>query len=117
MRILFRTLHQTRLNRIARNICQMDSVILIIPNPMIRKPCNPNLTLPAKFSFGSKRESALQTLHRQFETHYWSDQNMEVIGHYDKAMQQIPLRPIVVQRLEKQLCPPLRPKKWSAFRG
>jgi hypothetical protein len=57
----------------------------------------------SQFSFGSKRKSAFDQLHRSFQRFTRTNQQMEMVWHHDKLMQQIlPSRTILKENVEKE---------------
>jgi hypothetical protein len=79
----------------------MNLVILFVANPMIRESRYPNLSLPSKRPPGSERISAFQTLNRQFEAGAGSDEQVKMVGHQDKRMVQISLRPVPIKSFKE----------------
>ncbi len=88
----------------------MRVVILRIPNTMVGKAATPYLRVRSKLRFYTVRESALDELNRPFQRAGWRNEQMKMIGHQDKFVQQIGLAPIVKQNLEKQSRPSLGAK-------
>jgi len=99
-----RIIDEAALPRIRGNISKLFPKILAIANPVFVKSRLPDF--PGKLLPNLMRKSALDALGAAFNrlAFGWGQQNMQMLWHYNEAMQLVAsLIPIVEERLHQQL--------------
>jgi hypothetical protein len=106
------------MNRILPNVIDVQQIVFRIANAMIRKTLLPDLDIRAKFLLGAVREPTLDELDSLFQTRLWGKENVNVIGHNYKLMQQICGAAIMANSVDELLgltAFPQRLKRRSSF--
>src|SRR5882724_697935 len=89
MSIFFRTVTQPRLNRIQVDVLPKLAVLLPVPNAPIIEAGLPNLATVAQLFPGAIREPTLDELHCSLDRVGWSKEQMNMVWHDHKLMQQV----------------------------
>ncbi|HVR26649.1 MAG TPA: hypothetical protein VMU26_25390 [Candidatus Polarisedimenticolia bacterium] len=108
------------MNRILPNVIDVQQVVFRIANATIRKTLLPDLGIRAKFLFGAVREPTLDEdeLDSLFQIRLWDKENVNVIGHNYKLMQQTCGAAIMAKGVDEPLgltAFPQRLKRRSSF--
>src|SRR5262249_8810140 len=102
--IVFWPCSKKSLHWILMNIVSEFLIFRSIPHPPVKKTCLPNLTSHSEVLSHPERIPAFNQLQRPFQCDArWSNDEMQVIGHQNKLMQQIfPFFSVVVHHVQKQ---------------
>jgi len=93
-------------DRIFPNVSVVVFVVLVIANAVIHETCLPYFKSKMNFTFRAKRKPALDELQCLFQRYFrcGCEQQMEMVGHDDKVMQQKPpLSSIIRKNIDQKL--------------
>lgn len=114
MNILLRHADQFFLYRILANVVRIGKKLLNMPDPTIVVTRLSDLMHDAKFSPCPERESTFDQLHGSLQSHDRSDEEMEMIRHDHKVMEQkFTLVSVMEENVNKKLPHPVRLEKIS----
>src|SRR2546423_5460359 len=78
-----------------------------ISDSVIGEPFLPDFQIRANFFFRAERKSAFDELNGSLQTCFWSHENVDVIRHDYKFVEQICGSTVVVESVDKKACPTL----------
>ena len=84
------------------DIVPMPIVVFSIANPVVSKSSPPYLRIGSKFLISPVRKTTLDQLNRPLQRACRRDQQVKMIRHENKFVQQVRLTPVVQEVLEKQ---------------